>query len=151
MNKHQKKTLPHLGYTLCAYVIFKIVNARPYSTLICSTSLVKFPQINHSFLPSPLLMLNFLEITYCNNRFSKVTTTHKHAKYDVLISHCHQLKKQILPPLMVTKGIKGTIHNSFHQQTHWSLNPSNQIPLKNLAYIISNKRKKKKHRTHVDR
>ena len=53
--------------------------------------------------------VEFLEITYCNIRVSKVTTTHKHAKYDVLISHCHQRAKQILPSLMVTTCIKGTI------------------------------------------
>lgn len=37
-------------------------------------------------------------------------TTRKHAKYDILVPHLHGVGWNTLPPIIVTVGIRGAIH-----------------------------------------
>ena len=62
--------------------------AQPFSTLK-----EKSLEDKLLFHPHNILSVQFIKFTYCNDRLSNTTNTHKHTKYDVIVPHLHQLAR----------------------------------------------------------
>ena len=101
--------------------------------------------------PFPNHTIQFIEFTYCHDRFLEEALTHKHTKYDPLINTIQNKGWKVNPLITITAGVRGTIHkHSMDQLTKLKI-PKNNIKtlmkkihenaIKYLIYIVLNKRK----------
>src|SRR6202022_2347384 len=108
-------------------------------------------QTQTPILPSPSHTVQFIEFTYCHDRFPEQAHTHKHNKYDPLITTLRANGWNTNPLITVTAGVRGTIHeNSIEQLTNLKI-PKTHIKtlmknihhnaIKYLTYLVLNKRK----------
>jgi hypothetical protein len=109
---------------------------------------------NHTklpILPSPNHTIQFIEFTYCHDRFPEQAYTHKHTKYDPLITTLRNNGWRANPLITITAGVRGAIHeNSIEQlsnlkipKTHIKTLMKNihQNAIKYLTYLVMNGRK----------
>jgi hypothetical protein len=109
---------------------------------------------NHSTLPiapSPNHTVQFIEFTYCHDRFPEQTLAQKHAKYDPLNQAIQNNGWITNPIITITAGVQGAIHeHSLQKLADLKIPKSNikklmkdihQNAIKYLTYLILNKRK----------
>ena len=109
---------------------------------------------NHTqppILPSPNHTVQFIEFTYCHDRFPEQARTHKHTKYDPLIATLRNNGWKTNPLITITAGVRGAIHENAIEQltdlkipkTHIKTLMKNihQNAIKYLTYLVLNKRK----------
>ncbi|HYP42599.1 MAG TPA: hypothetical protein VEQ18_01105 [Candidatus Nitrosocosmicus sp.] len=60
--------------------------------------------------PSVELTIQFIEFTYCNDRFSQATIDNKTHKYQPLIDNIKNLGWKVDPLVVITAGSRGTTH-----------------------------------------
>ena len=83
-------------------------NARFKPNIICvkglpyQTDLPNNPENNHE--------IQFIEFTYCNDRFSLKTITRKTKKYQPLINHITNRGWNVKPLIVITAGARATTH-----------------------------------------
>lgn len=112
------------------------------------------PTTQPPLLPNLDSKIQLIEFTYCIDRFPIEATTPKMNKYAVLLSLLSQQGWEVLPPIIITIGIRGTIHTpsidrlqELHISTpkiHKLMEKPSQITIKYLRHIILNKRKLEK-------
>ena len=76
---------------------------------------------NHTPTPIPLSSthtIQFIEFTYCHDRFPEQAITQKQAKYDPLINAIQNKRRKINPLITITVGLRGATHEDQHQKTH---------------------------------
>jgi hypothetical protein len=61
-------------------------------------------------IPNPILTIQFIEFTYCNDRFSPEKILAKTSKYQPLIDNIHENGWFIAPVIVITTGIRATTH-----------------------------------------
>jgi hypothetical protein len=101
--------------------------------------------------PSPKHTIQFIEFTYCHDRFPEQALTHKHAKYDPLNNTIQNNGWKINPLITITAGVRGAIHeHSIEKLTRINIPKSSikklmkdihQNAIKYLTYLVLNKRK----------
>jgi hypothetical protein len=101
--------------------------------------------------PSPNHTVQFIEFTYCHDRFPEQATIQKHAKYDPLNLAIQNTCWKTNPVITITARVRGAIHEqSIKQLTDLKIPKSNikklmkdihQNAIKYLTYLILNKRK----------
>ena len=116
-------------------------------------------QTQTPILPSPNYTIQFIEFTYCHDRFPEQAHTHKHTKYDPLTTTLQDKGWKTNPLITITVGVRGDIHeNSIEQliklkvlKTHTKTLMKNihQNTIKYLTYLVLNKRKLDNKQTHV--
>ena len=67
-------------------------------------------QANPPNNPENNLKIQFIEFTYCNDRFSRETITRKTEKYQPLINHITNRGWNVEPLIVVTTGARATTH-----------------------------------------
>jgi ribonuclease HI len=102
-------------------------------------------------LPSSNHTIQFIEFTYCHDRFPDQAIAQKHAKYDPLNHAIHHKGWKINPVITITAGVRGAIHeHSIQKLTDLKIPKSNikklmkdihQNAIKYLTYLVLNKRK----------
>ena len=108
-------------------------------------------QTSTPLLPSPTHTIQFIEFTYCHDRFHEQALIHKHAKYDPLIESVRNLGWQTNPLITITASVRGAIHeHSINKLPNLKI-PKNSIKalvknihqnaIKYLTYFVLNKRK----------
>ena len=60
--------------------------------------------------PTPTHTIQFIEFTYCHDRFLGQAITHKHDKYHPLISNIQNKGWHTNPLITITVGVRGAIH-----------------------------------------
>jgi hypothetical protein len=108
-------------------------------------------QTQPPILPSPSHTVQFIEFTYCHDRFPEQACTHKHTKYDPLITTLRANGWKTNPLITITTGVRGAIHeNSIEQLTNLKIPKPHiktlmknihQNAIKYLTYLVLNKRK----------
>ena len=68
------------------------------------------PTIKPPFSPNPNLIVQLSEFTYINDRFPLKARTRKLDKHAILLPLLIEWGWQVLPPVIITLGICGTIH-----------------------------------------
>ena len=109
---------------------------------------------NHTptpLLPTPTHTIQFIEFTYCHDKFPEQALTHKHTKYDPLISSIQNIGWKTNPLITITYGVRGAIHeHSINKLTDLKIPKSriktlmkdiHQNAIKYLTYLVLNKRK----------
>ena len=109
------------------------------------------PSAKLPFIPNLNLKLQRFEFTYCNDRFPTTAITCKLVKYALLQPLLTQPSSTLLPPIIITIGIRGTFHTNtiqclkdLHITSHnicKLMEPLSQIPITYLMHIILNKQK----------
>ena len=61
-------------------------------------------------LPSHTKTIQFIEFTYCHDRFPEQAITQKHAKYDPLTNAIQSKEWKTKPLITITAGVRGAIH-----------------------------------------
>jgi hypothetical protein len=102
-------------------------------------------------LPSPNHTIQFIEFTYCHDRFPGEALTHKHTKYDPLINTIQSKGWKVNPLITITAGVRGAIHeHSIEKLTKLKIPKHNikslmkkihENAIKYLTYLVLNKRK----------
>ena len=102
-------------------------------------------------IPSTNYTIQLLEFTYCHDRFPKQARSHKHAKYNPLITTLQNNVSKANPLITITVGVRGAIHeNSIEQlinhqipknHTKASWKNIHQNAIKYLIYLVLNKKK----------
>ena len=108
-------------------------------------------QTQTPILPSPNYTVQFIEFTYCHDKFPEQARTHKHNKYDPLITMIKNNGWKTNPLITITAGVRGAIHEHSIEQltslhipkTHIKTLMKNihQNAIKYLTYLVLNKRK----------
>jgi hypothetical protein len=108
-------------------------------------------QIQPPISPSPEHTIQFIEFTYCHDRFPEQAITHKHAKYDPLNNIIQNKGWKTNHLITITAGVRGAIHeHSIENLTKINIPKSNikklmkdihQNAIKYLTYLVLNKRK----------
>jgi hypothetical protein len=116
-------------------------------------------QAQPPILPSPNHTVQFIKFTYCHNKFPEQARTHKHTKYDPLITTLQNNGWKTKPLITITAGVRGAIHENFIEQitnlkvpkTHINTLMKNihQNAIKYLPYMVLNKRKLDNKQMHV--
>jgi hypothetical protein len=60
--------------------------------------------------PTDNLTIQFIEFTFCNDRFPQETITNKVQKYQPLINDITELGWKVDPLIVITAGARGTTH-----------------------------------------
>lgn len=68
------------------------------------------PNATPPFTPNPDLKVQICEVTYYNDRFLVEATTYKLNKYTILQTMLAQQGWDVLPPIIITTSINGSIH-----------------------------------------
>ena len=107
------------------------------------TTLPIAPSSNHT--------VQFIEFTYCHDRFPEQAITQKHIKYDPLNHAIHNIGWKTNPVITITAGVRGAIHeHSIQKLTDLKIPKPNikklmkdihQNAIKYLTYLVLNKRK----------
>ena len=101
--------------------------------------------------PSTNYTIQFIEFTYCHDKFPEQARTHKHTNYDPLIQSIQNNGWKPYPLITITAGVRGAIHeHSIEQLTKLKI-PKSSIKtlmkilhenvIKYLTYLVLNKRK----------
>ena len=78
--------------------------------------------------PSDNLTIQFIEFTYCNDRFPQETIDNKTQKYQPLLNSIIELGWKVDPLIVITAGGRGTTHNPSMKLLEINLNiPETQI------------------------
>ena len=86
-------------------------------------------QTQAPILPSPNHTIQFIEFTYCHDKFPEQALTHKHTKYNPLINTIQNKGWKINPLITITTGVRGAIHeHSMDQLTKLKI-PKNNIKI----------------------
>ena len=109
--------------------------------------------------PSPTLIIQLIEITYCHDIFPYQALTHKNIKYDPLINTIQNNGWKTNPLISITTRVRGAIHeHSTNKLANLKIPKSNnktlikklhQNDIKYLTYLVLNKRKLDNKQTHV--
>ena len=73
-------------------------------------------QTQTPILPSPNYIVQFIEYTYCHDKFPEQARRHKHTKYDPLITTLQNNGWKTNPLITITVGVRGAIHENFIEQ-----------------------------------
>ena len=108
-------------------------------------------QTSTPILPSPKHTIQFIEFTYCHDRFPDEGLTHNHTKYDPLINTIHNNGWKVNPLFTITAGVRGAVHeHSIEKLTKLKIPKANikslmkklhENAIKYLTYLVLNKRK----------
>ena len=95
--------------------------------------------------------MQFIEFTYCHDRFPEQALSHKHTKYDPLINAIGNKGWKMNPLVTITAGVRGAIHeHSIVKLADLEIPKTNietlmknihQNAIKYLTYLVLNKRK----------
>jgi hypothetical protein len=109
--------------------------------------------------PSHTKTIQFIEFTYCHDRFPEQAITQKHSKYDPLINDIKNKGWKTNPLITITACVRGAIHEQSIKKLEDLNIPKTSIKelmknihqnaIKYLTYLVLNKRKldnKTKHR-----
>jgi hypothetical protein len=109
---------------------------------------------NHTLTPlspSNTKTIQFIEFTYCHDRFLEQAITQKHAKYDPLINDIQRKGWKENPLITITAWVRGAIHEqSIKKLEHLNIPKTSikslmknihQNAIKYLTYLVLNKRK----------
>ena len=90
----------------------KVASAQPDYTQIYFAYLARHPRLNPPLTPTHHLKIPFFEFTYCNHKFPQEATTKKERKekYDTLKIALTQQGWMDLPTIIITTGIRDSIH-----------------------------------------
>ena len=106
--------------------------------------------------PTPLLpthahTIQFIDFTYCHDRFPEQALTQKHAKYDPLINAIRNKGGKTNPLITITSGVRGAIHEQSIDKLADLWIPKSNIKTlmksihqnvsKYLTYLVLNKNK----------
>jgi hypothetical protein len=101
--------------------------------------------------PSHTKIIQFIEFTYCHDRFPKHAITQKHAKYDPLINTIQSKGQKMNPLITITAGVRGAIHEQSIKKLEDLNIPKTSIKslmksihqnaINYLTYLVLNKRK----------
>ena len=107
------------------------------------------PQTN-TYITFPTSIVQFIEFMYCHDRFPDQALTHKHNKYDPLISAIQDKGWQTNLLITITTGVRGPIHeHSINKLAHLEIpkitiktfmKNIHQNAIKYLTYLVLNKR-----------
>ena len=113
-----------------------------------------FGASNHTstpLLPSNAHTIQFMEFTYCHDRFPEQAITQQQAKYDPLINAIQNKRWKVNPLITITAGVRGAIHEQpIHKIDELNIPKTiiknlmkniHQNAIKYLTYIVLNKRK----------
>jgi hypothetical protein len=125
-----------------------------HDNIIQSSFLCIIGAPNHT--PTPIALsqshtIQFIEFTYCHDRFPEQAITQKHAKYDPLINTIRSKGWKMKPLITITAGVRGAIHEqSINKLNDLDIPKTNiknlmknihQNAIKYLTYLVLNKRK----------
>ena len=109
---------------------------------------------NHTptpLLPSHTHTVQFIEFTYCHDRFPEQALTQKHTKYDPLINVQQNKCWKMNPLITIIAGVRGAIHEqSIEKLADLKIQKTSiktlmknihQNAIKYLTYLVLNKRK----------
>ena len=109
---------------------------------------------NHTstpLLPTPTHTAQFIEFTYCHDRFPEQALTQKHTKYDPLINAIQNKGWKTNPLITITAEVRGAIHEqAITRLTNLKIPKTSlktlmknihQNAIKYLTYLVLNKRK----------
>ena len=102
--------------------------------------------------PSDNITIQFVEFTYCNDRFPQETITNKIHKYQPLINNIAELGWKVDPLIVITAGARGTTHTPSIKllETNFKISEAaikntfkaiNTIVIQHAGSIILHKRK----------
>ena len=101
--------------------------------------------------PSPNYTIQFIEFTYCHDRFPEQARANKHTKYDPLITNIQNYGWKTTPLITIIAGVRGAIHEHSIEQLNKLKLPKSSINtlmkyihqnlIKYLTYLVLNKRK----------
>ena len=101
--------------------------------------------------PSSNHTVQFIEFTYCHDRFPEQALTHKHAKYDPLNNTIRSNGWNTNPLITITAGVRGATHEHYIDKLTKLKIPKSSIKnlmkdihqnaIKYLTYLVLNKRK----------
>jgi hypothetical protein len=107
---------------------------------------------NHTtlpILPSSNHTIQFIEFTYCHDRFPEQATAQKHAKYDPLNQAIHNKGWKTNPVITITARVRGAIHeHSIQKLTDLKIPKSNikklmkdihQNAIKYISHVLGTK------------
>jgi len=68
--------------------------------------------------PQPNLIIQFIEFTYCHDKFSPDIITQKETKYNTLLANIRHQGWNVPPLLTITAGVRGAIHSRYKKLLH---------------------------------
>ena len=111
-------------------------------------------------MPTPPNVIQFIEFTYCHDRFPNTTHSEKTTKYNPLIKTLRAAGWQVNPLITITAGVRGAIHEQSIEDPEKLKIPKSkikilmkhlhEIAIKYLTYLIINKRKLDNKQSPVD-
>ena len=110
MTTHQKIWFHHSYFSSTCGLQRCHCNARFKSDIICIKGLPY--QTNPSTTPANNLKIQFIEFTYCNDRFSPKTITRKTEKYQPHIDNITNRGWNVEPLIVIIVGARATTHIS---------------------------------------
>jgi hypothetical protein len=123
-NNNQEQTVPEwLMECTCPQTRCQC-HARLRPNILC---IIGVP--NHTstpLLPSHTKTIQFIEFTYCHDRFLEHAITQKHTKYDPLINAIQSKGWKMNPLITITSGVRGAIHEQSIKKIRKPPNPKVQ-------------------------
>jgi hypothetical protein len=84
--------------------------------------------------PSPNVLIQYIQFTYCNDRISPDRVASKEAKYDLLLNNIRAIGWNVAPIIITTAGARATTHipsiNSLHDTF--------KIPVSTIKHTLKN-------------
>jgi hypothetical protein len=84
--------------------------------------------------PSPNVIIQYFEFTYCNDRFSSDKVASKQTKYDSLLNNIRAKGMNVAPIIIITAGARATTHIS----SITSLHDTFKIPIPTITHTLKN-------------
>jgi hypothetical protein len=130
---HPKKTPFPTGYSL-AHAVHKDVIVTPDLDLTSSVSEGYHTKMTPPSDIDPNLTIQFIEFTYCNDRFSPETLEAKNSKYKPLIDSIAARGWKVDPLIIITAGARATTHTPSMK----SLEHKFKIPMPTIKTTFKN-------------
>jgi hypothetical protein len=84
--------------------------------------------------PSPNVIIQYIEFTYCNDRFSLDKVASKQTKYDSLLNNICARGWNVVPIIIITAGARATTHIP----SITSLHDTFKIPIPTITHTLKN-------------
>ena len=148
-NQPQEQTVPEWLLQCTCSQTPCLCHAKLKPDILCMIGAPNY--ITPPISPSPSHIVQFIEFTYCHDRFPEQAIARKHSKYDPLNHAIHNNGWKTNPIITITAGVRGAIHeHSIQKLTDMKIPKPNikklmkdihQNAIKYLTYLVLNKRK----------